>query len=119
MFAHQSSVSCAIEAGIATCTVVDIRHCSTTIASFEDRRLLADLGGRIKYRVWQNRVIFRHLLHRPHLSSSVTTRVLDLICSSRTKDNDRLFVATVHGMRAKVGLELRTIPAHRLFCPNL
>ena len=61
----------------------------------------------------------RNLLHRPHLSTSITTKVLDLVCSLHTKDNDRLFLGTVHGIRIKVGLALRKIPAHGLFYPSL
>ena len=64
-------------------------------------------------------VVFRYLIHRPHLSASITTRVLDLVRSLHINDNDRLFLGTVHGMRIKVGLALRTIATHRLFYPNL
>ena len=119
VFIHQSSVSCALGAGLATCTVVDIGHSSTTIACVEDGSILADSRVRLEYGAWQMHAVFRHLLHRPHLSTSITTRVLDLVCSLHIKDNDRLFLATVHGMRIKVGLALRTIPAHGLFYPNL
>lgn len=36
VFVHQSAVSCALGAGIATCTVVDIGYSGTTIACVED-----------------------------------------------------------------------------------
>ena len=42
VFIHQSSVSCALGAGLATCTVVDIGHSYTTIACVEDGSILAD-----------------------------------------------------------------------------
>ena len=41
-FLHQSSVSCTLLEGLATCTVVDIGHCSTTISCVEDGSILAD-----------------------------------------------------------------------------
>ena len=65
------------------------------------------------------RVVFRHSLHRPTLSTSITAQVIDFARSLHTKDNDRLFLVSIHGMRIKVRLAFRTIPAHRLFHPNL
>ncbi len=119
VFIHQSSVSCALGAGLATCTVVDIGHSATTVACVEDGSILVDSRVRLDYGAWQMHKVFRRLLRRPHLSPSVTARALDMVCSLHIKENDRLFLATVQGMRIKVGLALRTIPAHGLFYPKL
>ena len=53
------------------------------------------------------RVVFRHLLHRPHLPTSIATRVLDSVCLLLIKDNNRLFIATVDSIRIKIVLPLR------------
>ena len=42
VFTHQSCVSCTLRAGLATCTVLDIRRYSTIIARAENGSILSD-----------------------------------------------------------------------------
>lgn len=146
VFVHQSSVSCALGAGLGTCAVVDIGHAATTVACVEEGTICADSRVHLTYGAHQMLQIFHRLLRNsPHFVeqiadvlgserdndarykydfAKVAARTCEQICSFRTEENDRLLLAETktpagHTLRVKVGLALRTLPAHGLVKPAM
>ncbi|KAI0564821.1 actin [Gracilaria domingensis] len=62
IFIHQSAVSCAFGAGLATCAVVDIGHSATTVACVEDGVICGESRIHLEYGSWHIQNAFEVLL---------------------------------------------------------
>lgn len=143
VFVHQSSVSCALGAGLGTCAVVDIGHSATTVACVEEGSICGDSRVHLMYGAHQMLQVFEYLLQSSatfveqigsvlseknsapyrYDMTKVAVRSCEQVCSFRTEENDRLLLAEVRApsgdlLRVKVGLALRTLPAHGLVRPE-
>lgn len=64
LFVHQSAVSCALGAGLATCAVVDIGHSATIIACVEDGIVCGESRIHLRYGFQHVRHAFDQLVNR-------------------------------------------------------
>lgn len=141
VFLHQSSVSCALGAGLATCTVVDVGHSATTIACVEEGTISSESRAHLRYGANSMHAAFHHLLSESsqfkqvietlgvHEARHIAARAAEQVCTFKTDENDRLASATVQirststntsgSVRIKCGLALRILPAHGLLEPKL
>lgn len=76
VFLHQSSVSCALGAGIGNCAVIDIGHCATTIACVEDGVMVGDSRVHLAYGAHAMRAAFATLLRGEAAFDRAMRRVL-------------------------------------------
>lgn len=147
MFIHQSAVSCALGAGLATCAVVDIGHSATTIACVEDGVVCGESRIHLEYGSSHIQNMFLLLLRdhsnlyevlasnpdsskqRPYAAVqedliAVTTKAAEQMGAFNVDENDTLNVAMVkapsgRSLRIKLGVGIRTLPCYGLIHPTL
>lgn len=147
VFLHQSAVSCALGAGLATCAVVDIGHSATVVACVEDGIICGESRIHLTYGSHHIQKAFEHLLHkhcnfskividdyehanentRPVLedeSGWIVQKVCEQACGFNVDENDSMGVTLVkapsgRSLRVKLGVGLRAVPAYGLIYPSL
>lgn len=62
VFIHQSSVACALGAGLATCSVVDIGHSGTTVACVEEGTVCGESRVHLEYGAYHMLTVFERFL---------------------------------------------------------
>lgn len=148
VFIHQSAVSCAFGAGLATCAVVDIGHSATTVACVEDGVICGESRIHLEYGSWHIQNAFDVLL-RDHSTlhrfvesnvesngtdrdravvaedlSAVIAKTAEQLGGFNVDENDNMSVAVVKApsgvsLRVKLGVGIRTIPCYGLIYPKL
>lgn len=147
VFIHQSAVSCAFGAGLATCAVVDIGHSSTTVACVEDGMICGESRIHLQYGSWHIRNAF-HVLLQDHSGlhdllaegqddqstrsapdveedlSVVIAKTAEQLGGFNVDENDNMTVAVVRtpsgvSLRVKLGVGIRTLPCYGLIYPRL
>lgn len=147
VFVHQSAVSCALGAGLATCAVVDIGHSATVIACVEDGIICGESRIHLQYGSYHVQRAFEHLIreysdfHKVLVEDykyAVETSMpiildeeiwlINKICEQaggfNVDENDSLNVTLVtapsgRSVRAKLGVGLRAVPVYGLIYPSL
>lgn len=148
IFVHQSAVSCALGAGLATCTVVDIGHSATTIACVDDGMVMGETRVHLEYGSWHIQSAFEMLLestsnlHRfletmPGVDdkplspleiaedrNAVIAKIAEQTGGFDPEENDTLTVAIVklpsgRDLRVMLGLGIKSIPCYGLVHPKL
>lgn len=146
LFIHQSAVSCALGAGLATCTVVDIGHSATTIACVEDAVVCGESRIHLEYGSLSIQHAFDYMLAEySNLNDLVnrnadgTTRAIGEITDEisavvakaaeqmggfNVEENDTMNVALIRtpsgrALRVKLGVGLRSLPCYGLIYPTL
>lgn len=147
VFVHQSAVSCALGAGLATCVVVDIGHSATVIACVEDGIVCGETRIHLRYGSHHVLKAFEVLLKRncpafhqllvtdyedqnsniPLLLNEETwmvTKACEQTVSFNVDENDTLLITQVkapsgRNLRLKLGVGVRAVPAYGLIYPQL
>lgn len=147
VFVHQSAVSCALGAGLATCAVVDIGHSGTVIACVEDGMVCGESRIHLRYGTYHIQKAFKHLLNEHSNFHEVLTKkyrdadekikliladeedwLIGRICEQATgfnvDENDSMNVSLVttpsgRSTRIKLGVGIRCVPAYGLIYPEL
>lgn len=148
VFAHQSAVSCALGAGLATCTVVDIGHSATTVACIDDGMIMGETRVHLNYGSYHIHSAFSMLLDDPprlkevlstepgtngkRLSSqqarededAAIARIAEQTGGFNVDENDTLTIAMAklpsgRQIRVKLGVGIRSLPCYGLVHPKL
>lgn len=146
VFIHQSAVSCALGAGLATCAVVDIGHSATTIACVEDgvvcgeSRIHLDYGSvHVQQALDINLRDYSHLYdivsgdrNRDPRSSSdihrdwkyIVAKAAEQMVGFNVDENDTMKVAVIKApsgltLRIKLGVGICAVPCYGLIIPDL
>ncbi|CAN8074623.1 unnamed protein product [Agarophyton chilense] len=148
IFIHQSAVSCAFGAGLATCAVVDIGHSATTVACVEDGVICGESRIHLEYGSWHIQNAFEVLLRdysnlhtvlentntrdgSQRSQADVAEDFSTVICKTTEQlggfnvdENDNMNVAVVKtpsgiSLRVKLGVGIRTLPCYGLIYPKL
>ncbi|CDF38109.1 unnamed protein product [Chondrus crispus] len=147
VFIHQSAVSCALGAGLATCAVVDIGHSATTVACVEDGLICGESRIHLNYGSWHIQNAFNMLLtdysnlrevlqKEPGPNGRVLTdveiaddqvvsiaKIAEQTGGFNVDENDTLTVAMVklpsgRAIRVKLGVGMRALPCYGLIYPR-
>lgn len=147
VFVHQSTVSCALGAGLATCAVVDIGHSATTVACVEDGMICGESRIHLKYGSFHIQKAFDVFLNEhSDLQSIITTdyentnaatepyvkdeetlilsKITEQMGGFNVDENDTLKVSTVkapngRSVKVSLGVGIRTVPCYGLIYPRL
>lgn len=148
VFVHQSAVSCALGAGLATCVVVDIGHSATAIACVEDGMVCGETRVHLQYGSYHVQKAFELLLKRncPNFNQLVVadyedktpsklaflldeeawmvTKICEQTVGFNVDENDALHITQVKApsgrtLRMKLGIGLRAVPAYGIIYPQL
>lgn len=148
IFIHQSAVSCALGAGLATCTVVDIGHSATTVACVDDGVVCGESRIHLEYGSLHVQQTFDLLLRDySNLNEMISTeqdgsqkprprgqieedltyivaRATEQLGGFNVDENDTLSVAKIgtpsgYSLRLKIGVGIRTMPCYGLIYPKL
>lgn len=148
IFIHQSAVSCAFGAGLATCAVVDIGHSATTVACVEDGLICGESRIHLNYGSCHIQSTLELLLKDSSQLTEIITsqpgvdgkpltpqqiaqdqevviaRIAEQTGSFNVDANDTLGVALLklpsgRGLRLKLGVGFRALPCYGLIHPTL
>lgn len=147
VFIHQSAVSCALGAGLATCAVVDIGHSATTVGCVEDGLICGESRIHLNYGSWHIQNAFDLLLtdhsnlsevlkKQPAPNGKILTdvemeedrtvgiaKIAEQTGGFNVDENDTLTVAMVklpsgRTIRVKLGVGVRALPCYGLIYPE-
>lgn len=147
VFVHQSAVSCALGAGLATCCVVDIGHSATTVACIDDGMIMGETRVHLKYGSHHIHNAFDVLLERSRLRDILNTapgvggeplselqvredynavipKIAEQTGGFNVDENDSLTVAMIklpsgRSLRVSLGVGIRSLPCYGLVHPGL
>lgn len=146
VFIHQSAVSCALGAGLATCAVVDIGHSATTVACVDDGIVLGESRIHLEYGSSHIKNAFHMLLKEssnlkdyeknetnqeadhPQFGlddeTALLSKAMETMSSFNVDENDTLNnsvlkLPTGLSLRVKLGVGIRALPAYGLIHPPL
>lgn len=148
VFVHQSAVSCALGAGLATCTVIDIGHSATTVACIDDGMIMGETRVHLSYGSHHIHSAFGVLLHEtPELRDILATeqgtdgnplspsqikededivvpKIAEQTGGFNVDENDTLTICMIklpsgRQIRVKLGVGIRSLPCYGLVYPKL
>ena len=146
VFIHQSAVSCALGAGLATCAVVDIGHSATTVACVDDGIVLGESRIHLEYGSSHIKNALHMLLkdcsnlkdyeknesnpqtNTPQFGlddeTALLSKAMETMSSFNVDENDTLNnsvlkLPTGLSLRVKLGVGIRALPAYGLIHPPL